>query len=165
MKSTISNIVIFLMLLFCFTSNSLATDRNVPITFSLTSSGINRFLAGQWNATGFTKSWSDTYQGLSYSIVLNRPVISLATNNIKITITLTINATEGSTTIYNGTAAVTPTLTIPSTTISMDKIYAQYTDLHNAIISVIPDSRLQQKVEEALSPISWVIYQGKIIND
>lgn len=159
-----SFLIAFLLLSVLF-DRSMATDRTIPITFSVTSSGINRFLAGQWNAAGFTKTWSGSYQGLSYSIVLNRPVISLATNAIKITLSLTINATEGTTTIFNGAAAVTPTLTIPSTTISMDKIYSQYTDLHNAINAVIPDWRLQQKVEEALAPISWIMYQGKMLNE
>jgi len=47
----------------------------------------------------------------------------------------------------------------------MDKIYGQYTDLVAAIAGAVPDTRVQGAVAQALSPINWVIYQGKILNE
>lgn len=120
------------------------TNYSVPITFSVTSTGINRFIASQWSSLPNNATWSGEYQGLTYSIHLNRPAILLSTNTIKITLELVINST-----VYNGTATLTPTLTVPSTTISASNIIAQYTNLHDQIIAAaqLVDPRLRYVIE------------------
>lgn len=121
------------------------TNYNVPITFSVTSTGINRFIAGQWGGLPNNATWSGTYQGLTYSIHLNRPVIFLSTNTIKIILELVIASS-----VFNGTVPLTPTLTVPSTTINAGNIIAQYTNLHDQIIAAaqLVDSRLQYVIEQ-----------------
>ena len=160
MKRIIQCTIFVLALFSCLSNAVFATDRTVPITFSVTSSGINRFIASQW--TGTPHYWTDTYQGLTYTLLLNRPVITLTNSTIKIQLSLTVTSS-----VYNGTVTVTPTLSIPSTTISPTNIIAQYTDLHNQIIAIsqFTDSRLRDVIEQKLSPINWVMYQGKILNE
>lgn len=140
---------------------SAQTNYNVPITFSVTSTGINRFIASQWSSLPNNATWSGEYQGLTYSIHLNRPAILLSTNTIRITLELVINST-----VYNGTATLTPTLTVPSATISASNVIAQYTNLHDQIIAAaqLVDPRLRYVIEQALSPIDWVMYQGRILD-
>jgi|GEM_PF-1988851 hypothetical protein len=166
MRRIFFTLLIAVNLLGCLVSVSLAEDRTIPITFSVTSTGINRFIASQWGSS--TKSWNITNQGVWCSIQLQKPTVSLYSNTIKINLAVTVVAIDISTDLpiyVNQTFRFTPTLTIPSTTISMDKIYGQYTDLVAAIAGAIPDTRVQGAVAQALSPINWVIYQGKILNE
>lgn len=152
--------ILALCLLYPVRTASAQTDYSVPVTFSVTSTGINRFIASQWSS--ITNSWSGPYQGLTYSFQLKRPTISLTANTIKIQLGLTISSS-----VYNGSVTLTPTLTIPSTTISATNIIAQYMDLHNQIINTpaLVDARLQYVIEQALAPINWIVYQGKALNE
>jgi len=150
--------IVFLALLLC-SNTSAQTDYSAPFTVTLTNAGINRFLASQWSS--MTKNWTGNYQGLSYSVNLEKPTIYLTTNTCKIFLTLNIV-----TSVYTGKVNLTPTLSIPSTTINADNIISQYENLHQQIISSaqLVDPRLQAIVEQALSPINWIIYKGKILN-
>jgi len=150
--------IVFLALLFC-TNTSAQTDYSAPFTVTLTNAGINRFLASQWSS--MTKNWTGNYQGLTYSVNLEKPTIYLTTNTCKIFLTLNIV-----TSVYTGKVNLTPTLIIPSTTINADNIISQYENLHQQIISSaqLVDPRLQVIIEQALSPINWIIYKGKILN-
>ena len=67
--------------------------------------------------------------------------------------------------IYNGKVTLTPSLTVPSTTINFSEIISKYTNLHDQIIGTTQfvDSRLRQAIEDALSPIDWVVYKGKVL--
>jgi hypothetical protein len=134
------------------------TDYTTPFTLSITSTGINRYLASQWSS--MTEEWSGNYQGISYSISLQEPTISLTTNTLKILLKLSISSS-----IYDGSITLTPTLTIPSTTISAEQIISKYTDLHQQIIKLTSiDTRLQNVIEQLLAPIDWIIYKGKAID-
>jgi hypothetical protein len=135
------------------------TDYNVPITFSVTQTGMNRFIASQWSS--ITTSWSGTYQGLTYSFQLVKPSIVLSTNTIQIILGLNITSS-----VYNGSVQFTPTLTIPSTTISLSNIIAQYTNLRQQIdaITQFTDVRLKDVIEQKLAPIDWIVYQGKVLD-
>ncbi len=130
----------------------------VPITFSVTEAGVNRFIATQWS--DITTSWSGSYQGLNYSLELSRPTISLSENSIKIILQLSCVSS-----VYNGDFPIEPTLTIPSTTISANDIIAEYQNLRQQIDAIIQftDSRLKDVVEDVLEPIDWIIYKGKIL--
>ncbi len=144
------------------------TDYNVPLTFSVASIGINRFIASQWSASTFTKSWSGyTTSGIQYSISLDRPSVVLSENTIKILLALTIHAEDitDQYVVYDGKVTITPTLTIPSTTISLNSIMSQYTNLRQQIdaITQIADVRLRDVLEQKLAPIEWIVYQGKIL--
>src|SRR5690606_8196785 len=66
------------------------TDYSTPFTFTITNTGVNRFLSSQWST--ITTSWSGNYQGLSYSFTLDKPVISLTNNSIKIILGLNITS-------------------------------------------------------------------------
>jgi len=131
------------------------TDYPTPFTLTITNTGINRFLSSQWS--GITTSWSGNYQGLSYSFSLVKPNILLTNNTIKIILSLNISST-----VYNGTVNLTPTLSIPNTTLNAENIIAQYENLHQQIITTaqLVDARLQYVIEQALAPINWIIYQG-----
>jgi hypothetical protein len=78
------------------------TNYNVPMTFSVTSTGINRFIAYQWGQLPNNATWSGEYQGLTYSIHLNRPAIILSPNSIKIILELVITSS-----VYSGTVRLT----------------------------------------------------------
>lgn len=140
------------------------TDYPLSLTFSVSQTGINRFIAGQWNDASFTKSWSGNNNGLSYSIQLQRPSILLSNNTIKIVLGISYQADDGGMHL-SGTVIVTPTLTIPPTTINASDIIAQYTDLHQQILAItqFTDSRLKDAIEQALSPIEWIMYKGKVM--
>ena len=145
MRRIFFTLLIAVNLLGCLVSVSLTEDRTIPITFSVTSTGINRFIASQWGSS--TKSWNITNQGVWCSIQLQKPTVSLYSNTIKINLAVTVVAIDISTDLpiyVNQTFRFTPTLTIPSTTISMDKIYGQYTDLVAAIAGAIPDTRVEE---------------------
>ena len=135
------------------------TDYSAPFTLTVTSTGVNRFVTAQWST--ITTSWSGSYQGLTYSFTLSKPSISLTNNSLRIILSLNITSS-----ILNGTVVLTPTLTIPSTTLSADNIISQYENLHQVITTAanLIDSRLQYVIEQALSPINWIVYQGKILN-
>lgn len=148
--------------MYTFVTNSknyAQTDYSTPFTFTITNTGINRFLSSQWSS--LTTSWSGNYQGLDYSFTLAKPSISLTNNSIKIILTLSITSS-----VFSGTVTLTPTLTIPSTTLNAENIISQYENLHQVIISSaqLIDPRLRYVVEQALAPINWIIYQGKILN-
>ncbi|MBZ0198870.1 MAG: hypothetical protein K8H86_03315 [Ignavibacteriaceae bacterium] len=135
------------------------TDYSTPFTFSVTNTGINRFISAQWS--DMNTNWSGNYDGLTYSLQLEKPTVLLTINNIKLVMKIIINSS-----VYNGTVTLNPSLTIPSTTLNADNILAQYEDLHQQIISVaeLIDTRLQHVIEQALVPIDWIIYKGKILN-
>ena len=135
------------------------TDYAVPVTLAVTSTGINRYIASQWGS--MTKNWSGYYLGLNYSFSLDRPTIVLSPNTIRISLKLNISSY-----VYSGSVILTPTLIVPSTTINASNIIAQYSDLHQQIIHAaqLGDSRLQYVVEQALAPISWIMYQGQALS-
>jgi len=137
------------------------TNYNVPMTFSVTSTGINRFIAYQWGQLPNNATWSGEYQGLTYSIHLNRPAIILSPNSIKIILELVITSS-----VYSGTVRLTPTLTVPSTTINASNIIAQYTNLHDQILAIAEfvDPRLRYVIEQALAPIDWIMYHGRVLD-
>ena len=137
------------------------TNYGVPVTFSVTSTGINRFIESQWGNLPNSATWSGEYQGLTYSIHLNRPMILLSTNTIRISLGLTITSS-----VYNGSVTLTPTLSVSSSTISACNVIAQYTNLHDQIIAAgqFVDSRLRYVIEQALAPIDWIMYQGRILD-
>jgi hypothetical protein len=134
------------------------TDYSVPITFSVTSTGINRFIASQWSS--IERPWITTYQSLTCTLDLKRPTILLLPNTIKIILALTCTSS-----VYTGSITLAPTLTIPSTTLSASNIAAQYSDLHQQILNVVTDARLQYVIEQALASISWIMYQGKVMDN
>ncbi|MCK9408524.1 MAG: hypothetical protein M0R68_05260 [Bacteroidetes bacterium] len=164
MKQLLHRALMVLTLLSSIFYNAFSTDRTVPITFSVTTTGINRFIAGQYNNPGFTKSWSGSYQGSQYTIQLKKPIIMILDNTIKIQMKLSIISVA-----YTGPVTISPTLTISSTTISAANIIAAYTDLHAQINSVSNALRLdagfRDIIEQKLSPINWIIYQGKVLNE
>lgn len=153
-------VVIFLSTWGSFKTLQAQSDYSVPLTFSVSATGINRFISSQW-ANGQT-TWSGTYQGLNYSFTLEKPTVSLSTGTIKILLGLSINSSA-----YNGKVTLTPSMTIPNTTIDASQVISKYTDLHDQIIGTaqLIDSRLQYVIEEALAPIDWIMYKGKIIDN
>jgi hypothetical protein len=160
-------ITILFIIVMTSTQSFSQTDYSVPISFSVTQTGINRFIASQWSNSSFTKSWNITYQGYYCEIELKRPSVSLSSNTIKIVLSIELTAINPSDLpVYlDQTFSFTPTLNIPETTISFDKIYAEYTNLLSAISEVIPESQIQGAINQALAPIDWVIYEGKILNE
>lgn len=153
-------IIVFLSIWGSFKTLQAQSDYSVPLTFSVSTTGINRFISSQW-ANGQT-SWSGTYQGLNYSFTLEKPTVSLSNSTIKIMLSLSISSP-----VYNGKVTLTPSLTIPSTTIDASQIISKYINLHDQIIGTaqLIDSRLQHVIEEALAPIDWIMYKGKIIDN
>ena len=62
---------------------------SVPITLSLSSGAVNRYLASQWSS--MQTSWTGQYQGLNYTIQLQTPVIAFAENDIVIILKLNVS--------------------------------------------------------------------------
>ncbi len=161
MKSVFGSVIVIGFLLLAYSRSYAQTPQEyeVPIQFSITQTGINRFIASQW--AGIQTSWSGSYQGLSYSLQLKRPTVSLADNTIKLLLELEISSPA-----YSGTVGFSPTLTIPSSTVSAGNIIAQYTNLRQQIdaIAAITDPRLRDVIEQKLVPIDWIAYQGMIFD-
>jgi hypothetical protein len=133
------------------------TNYNVPITLSVSNTAIDRVIGAQWAST--THSWSGPFYWSTYTLTLNQPVIILADNAIKISMGLTVASP-----IYNGSFTITPTLTVPPTTITANNIITQYQDLQQQINNYISDNGLRSTIYQDLSPISWIVYQGQIMN-
>jgi mRNA-degrading endonuclease toxin of MazEF toxin-antitoxin module len=133
------------------------TNYNVPITLSVSNTAIDRVIGAQW--ASITHSWSGPFYWSTYTLTLSQPVIILADNAIKISMGLTVASP-----IYNGTFTITPTLTVPPTTITANNIITQYQDLQQQINNYISDNGLRSTIYQDLSPISWIVYQGQILS-
>lgn len=135
------------------------TSYTMPVTLAVTSTGINRFIASQWST--IPHSWSGTYQNGNYSIQLARPAVSLSDNTIKIALNLTIASP-----LYNKAVTITPTLDLPATNVSASAIIGRYLDLRAKIDAVteLTDVPLKDIIQQVLSPIDWIVYQGQILN-
>lgn len=133
------------------------TNYSVPLSVAVNETAINRVIADQWNQSSFTKSWSGTQAGLSYSIQLGKPWVTLSTNTISVVLPVTVNGTK-----YHPN----PRLTIPPLTIDVTNILTAYDNLRSQIdlVMSLADSRLRDAVYNALSPIQWMVYQGKIMD-
>lgn len=157
----ISVLVLIVLLSFADAKLTLAQSvtKDVPISLSVNQTGVNRFIASQWSS--IPTSWSGSYQGLSYSITLNRPVVTLLNNEVKIALTLDIN-----TSVYNNEVTIEPSLVTPTLSTATDEIVTSYEDLRSEIdsISVFSDTRLKDIIEDLLEPIDWVIYEGGILD-
>lgn len=136
------------------------SEYEIPITFSITNTGINRNIAHQW--TQITHYWSGNEIGFYYEIELKRPIISLSNNVIEINLSL-----ELQTPFYNGTIIISPALTIPNNTLEANEIITKYLNLRSKIdeITQFLNAELKNKIESVLAPIDWVINKGKIINE
>lgn len=131
----------------------------IPVSFSISSTGINRFIAGQW--ASMNTSWSGTTQGVNWMISLNKPQVSLTDNAIKILLTLNISASP----VYSGSVNLNPTLNVPASTLSASNIISEYQNLQEKINELtILAPGLRDEIENLLAPVSWVIYQGNILN-
>ncbi|RNC83743.1 MAG: hypothetical protein ED557_08165 [Balneola sp.] len=165
MKKSI--LTLTLLLLFVGTSKAQPNTTPVPIDFSITSTGINRFIADQWSS--ITSNWTGTYQGLSYNITLNRPIVDLTENTFRVILTLDINATAGGSTIYDDVTSITPELFIPAVVINPDSVIedvrTEYNNLEAAIDNnpFIPDQRIRDVLEDILDDIDWIIFQGEVL--
>ncbi len=133
------------------------TNYSVPLSVAVNETAINRVIADQWNQSSFTKSWSGTQAGLSYSIQLGKPWVTLSTNTISVVLPVTVNGTK-----YHPN----PRLNIPPLTIDVTNILTAYDNLRSQIdlVMSLADSRLRDAVYNALSPIQWMVYQGKIMD-
>ena len=129
----------------------------MPIALSISNTAINRVIGTQWNS--IQHSWTGSWPYGSYAISLNQPTIILVDNAVKISLSLNI-----STSIYTGSLTVTPTLIIPPTTITASNIITQYQDLQQQINNQISDQNLRSLVNSVLSSVTWIIYQGQILN-
>lgn len=134
------------------------TNYSVPVTLSISNTAINRVIGTQW--ASIQDSWSGYFYYGPYTISLYQPVIILADNAIRIRMTLNVSSY-----IYNGSFTMTPTLTIPPTTISMSNIVTAYQDLQQQINNYISDQYLRALIYQLLSPITWYVYQGQILNN
>ncbi|QOJ30335.1 MAG: hypothetical protein HRU80_16225 [Ignavibacteriales bacterium] len=134
-------------------------ERSIPVSFSISSTGINRFIAGQW--ASMNTSWSGTTQGVNWMISLNKPQVSLTDNAIKIVLTLNISASP----VYSGSVNLNPTLNVPASTLSAANIITEYQNLQEKINELtILAPWLRDEIENLLAPVSWVIYQGNVLN-
>ena len=133
------------------------TNYLVPITFTVSNTAIDRIIGSQWST--IPHSWSGPMYWGTYSLTLNQPTIILADNAIKIRMNLNVTSP-----IYNGSFTMTPTLIVPPTTVSASNVITQYQDLQQQINNYISDSGLRSIIYQQLSPISWMIFQGQILN-
>ena len=148
---------VLLGILIISTHTMAQTNYNVPITLSVSNTAIDRVIGAQW--ASITHSWSGPFYWSTYTLTLNHPVIILADNAIKISMGLTVASP-----IYNGTFTIMPTLTVPPTTITANNIITQYQDLQQQINNYISDNGLRSTIYQDLSSISWIVYQGQIMN-
>lgn len=134
------------------------TTYDVPVTLSLTTGGVDRVLSSQWNT--MTHSWSDSYSGLEYSISLDKPKIVFIGSEIRILLKLRVQY-PGFDEIIN----LLPKLILPYTAPIENYITTRYADLHQEITTKAQhvDSRIQSAIEDIMSTINWVVYQGKIL--
>lgn len=155
-----STIVIgFLLLTYSKSNAQTPQEYEVPIQFSITQTGINRFIASQW--AGIQTSWSGTHEGLQYFLQLKKPSILLTSGNISIILEIAFSSQS-----YNATIAISPTLNISPLVFSADNLIASYVNLRNQIdlIAGITDPRVRDIIEQHLAPIDWIIYQGRIFD-
>ncbi|MCL5739136.1 MAG: hypothetical protein M1303_10960 [Bacteroidetes bacterium] len=136
---------------------SAQTDYNVPVTLSVSNTAIDRFIGTQW--ASIQHSWTGTFQYGPYTISLSEPTVILSDNLIKIVMGVTYS-TEGP----SGSFTITPTLTIPPTTITASNIITEYQDLQQQINSKVTDQYVRALIYQLLSPISWIVYQGQILS-
>jgi hypothetical protein len=149
---------VFIVLTLCPLFYASSQTYNVPVTLSVTSGAVNRFLASQWSS--MQTSWSGSYQGLSYTIQLQAPLIAFVENDIVLILKLNVSYPYN-----NYVIRLAPKLTVPSTSATVNNITAQYVDLHQQIITNAAqvDARIQYVMENILSNINWIIYQGQIL--
>lgn len=134
-------------------------NKDVPFNLAINQTGINRVIAAQWNS--IQTQWFGNYQGVSYEITLNRPVVSLFENKITITLSLDIASS-----VYIGEASISPSLTTPTLSSSTQEIITSYSNLRSAIdtVTAFNDSRLNDILEDILEPIDWVVFKGGILD-
>jgi hypothetical protein len=149
----------FLLLMYSRSYAQTEQEYDFPIQFSVSQTGINRFISSQW--AGNQTSWSDPTHNLNYSILLERPYILLTDNKIILHLEIHISST-----VYSGVISLKPTLSIPATTLSASGVVAQYSNLRQHIdnITAFPDASLKDVLEQILTQIDWIIYQGVILD-
>jgi hypothetical protein len=145
------------------------TTYSVPITLSVNSTGINRFIASQWSGGGFTWTETDNNVLVYYSNLRldSPPIVILATNKIKIRLSIKVDVCvdlqTGQPIYLNRNFIITPMLTFPTTMTNSDNICAQYADLSSAVDNAIDNPKVRSIVKQKLGAINWIMYKGKIL--
>ena len=131
---------------------------NLAFTLTVSNTAIDRIIGTQW--ASIKHSWSGPLYWGTYTLTINQPTIILADNGIKLAMYLNISSP-----IYNNSSLlITPTLTIPPTNVNATSIITLYSDLQQQINNYISDSGLRSIIYQNLSAISWMVYQGQILN-
>ena len=82
------------------------------LTLTVSNTAIDRIIAAQW--ASITHTWQGPLYSGTYHITLNQPTIILADNGIKLAMVLNISSL-----VYNNSSLlITPTLTIPATSVN-----------------------------------------------
>jgi hypothetical protein len=139
-------------------STAQTNNYNLAFTLTVSNTAIDRIIGSQWASN--THSWSGPLYWGTYTLTLNQPTIILSDNGIKLAMYLNISSP-----IYNNSSLlITPTLTIPATNVNATSIITLYSDLQQQINNYISDSGLRSIIYQKLSAISWMVYQGQILN-
>lgn len=139
----------------------------VPIHFSVTNTGINRFIADQWSST--STNWTGSYSGMNYTINLKRPIVDLSDNTFRITLKMHVYATFYGSTLMNEDLTISPEVSISPITVNpngvIEDVRVEYDNLSTVIQNApIPDTRIEQVIRQKLEDIDWVIYQGEVLS-
>lgn len=135
-------------------------DETIPIEFSIGANGINRALASQINS--MNTLIDGNYQGVEYSINLNRPHVDISSSVFTITLTVDYFAQAGSTVLIDDKLSFEVEAGVRNINLDIEKVLIDYTNLRQAIdqIASITDDRLKDILDDELSEIDWIIFEG-----
>lgn len=119
---------------------------------------INRFLAKQFNESSFVKSWSSSYNGNTYSLSIERPIVVIQNNAISLEIGINLN---------NQYYLLRPTVTVPPITLTNSDVKATFTQFQNYLntLQFIANQWEKDIIHQKLHSIQWLIYQGTLISE
>lgn len=139
-------------------SGETGTSHTISTKVEVTETAINRFLQSQYNNNDIPQSVSGTIGGVTYTLNLVLPRISLLQDAMKLRMEINIVSNIG-----NFPVVIEPAVNLPSWSISLTEIKTTLSNLSTVVNALTIDSRLKTAIINAYNSLNLIMYPSQIV--